>query len=226
MRSSRTAFVIAALMVAASIGAVVARPDIRTASRGPAFSLEDMVPKHIGDWREEPQLIVQVVNPQIQEVLDKTYNQVLARSYVNAEGYRIMLSVAYGSDQRGPWRAHEPEMCYAGQGFTLQSRQNSQLATPFGEIPVRRLLMSKGPRVEPLTYWVRIGNKAVQGWQWKLVELGYVVTGRVPDGLIFRVSSIDRDQARANRFQDQFINQLLQAMPPTERTRLSGLGNS
>jgi EpsI family protein len=86
--------------------------------------------------------------------------------------------------------------------------------------------MSKGPRVEPLTYWVRIGDKAVRGWQWKLVELSYVFTGQIPDGLIFRVSSIDRDQSRANRFQDQFITQLLQAVPAGERRRLSGLGDS
>jgi hypothetical protein len=42
--------------------------------------------------------------------------------------------------------------------------------------------------------------------------------------LLFRVSSIDPDQARANRMQDQFVVQLLQALPPEERGRLSGLG--
>jgi EpsI family protein len=224
MRSHRMAFLIAALMLAAGIGAVVARPGMKTASQGPEFSLEAMIPKHFGDWREQSQGIVQVINPQAQKMLDETYNQILTRTYVNTDGYLIMLSIAYGSDQRGPMRAHEPEFCYPGAGFTLHRRQAAPLVTPFGEIPVRRLFTTKGARAEPLTYWVRIGDRAVEGWQWKLVELSYTLTGRIPDGLIFRVSSIDPDQARANQVQDQFINQLLTTASPADRMRLSGLG--
>ncbi len=55
-----------------------------------------MIPKQFGDWREEPQRIVQVINPQSQELLDKLYSETLTRTYVNAGGYRIMLSLAYG----------------------------------------------------------------------------------------------------------------------------------
>ena len=63
-------------------------------------------------------------------------------------------------------------------------------------------------------------------WQSKLVELSYVITRRIPDGLLFRVSSIDPDQARANRVQRQFVDQLLQTLSPPDRKRLSGLGDS
>lgn len=223
MRSNHLAFVIAALMCGASIGAIVARPGTKAANPGPAISLEAMIPRQVGDWREEPQRIVQVVNPQVQATLDRLYSQILERSYVNADGYRIMLSLAYSSDQRGYLRAHYPEACYTAAGFMLQRREVSQLATSFGEIPVRRLFASKGAREEPLTYWLTVGDKAVMGWQNRLVELRYTLTGRVPDGVLFRVSSIDPDQARANRMQDQFINQLLQAVSPAERKRLSGL---
>lgn len=226
MRSNRIAYLIAALMLAASIGSVVARPEIRSASLGPAFSLEAMVPKHFGNWREEPQRIVQVINPQTQGLLDKLYSETLSRTYVDASGYRIMLSLAYGSDQRGGLQAHKPEACYPAQGFTLHRAEPGRLATPFGEIPVRRLFTSKGSREEPLTYWFTVGDEAVQGWNTRLVELSYTLTGRIPDGLLFRVSSIDPDQARANQMQDQFINQLLQAVSPADRKRLSGLGDS
>jgi len=101
-----------------------------------------------------------------------------------------------------------------------------QLTTQYGEIPVRRLFTSKGQRVEPVTYWLRIGDRVVRGWQRRLVELRYTLTGRVPDGLLFRVSSIDPDQARANKLQDQFVNQLLQSVSSTDRKRLSGLGDT
>ncbi len=169
---------------------------------------------------------MQIINPQGQTQLATIYSQLLTRTYVNAEGYRIMLSVAYGPDQRGSLGAHEPETCYPASGFTLHSREAAQLSTLYGELPVRRLFTTKGPREEPLTYWLRIGDKVVEGWQRRLVELRYTLTGRIPDGLLFRVSSIDPDQALANNLQDQFINQLLQSVSPADRKHLSGLGDS
>jgi hypothetical protein len=72
-----------------------------------------------------------------------------------------------------------------------------------------------------------MGDKAVQSkLERRLVQLSYGLTGRIPDGLLFRISSIDADQARANRYHDQFVNQLLEAIPPGDRVRLSGLGGA
>ena len=226
MFSNRIALIIAALMFAASIGAVVARPTIKVSDEA-SFSLEKMIPKQFGDWREEPQRYVQVVNPQTQELLDKLYSQILSRTYVNAGGYHIMLSLAYGSDQRGSLQAHKPEICYPAQGFVIQKNETGSLPTAFGEIPVRRLFGNLGTRQEPVTYWFTVGDKAVQSTtQKKLVDLRYGLTGRIPDGMLFRVSSIDADQPRAYQMQNQFTNQLLQAVEPADRKRLSGLGDS
>jgi len=223
MSSNRIAWLIAALMVLASIGAIVLRPDQKVADLS-GISLEKMIPAQFGDWREEPLKGVQVVNPQTQALLDKLYSQLLARVYVNKDGYRIMLSMAYGSDQRGALQAHKPEVCYPAQGFTLHSSKTVPLTTPFGEIPAQRLYTTLGPREEPVTYWFTIGDTAVQSkLQKRLVDLRYGLTGQIPDGMLFRVSSIDGDQARANQLQDQFVNQLLQAVTPEDRKRLSGL---
>lgn len=227
MPSNRIVFVIAALMFAASASAIILRPDTKVADLGPGISLETMIPKQFGDWREELQRNIQVVNPQTQALLDKLYSQVLARVYINKQGYRVMLSLAYGSDQRGTLQAHKPEVCYPAQGFTLHSSKTSQLVTPFGEIPAQRLFTSLGTRQEPVTYWFTVGDKAVRGkLQKRLVDLRYGLTGQIPDGMIFRVSSIDPDQTRANQIQDQFVVQLLQAVSPVDRKRLGGLGNS
>jgi len=46
------------------------------------------------------------------------------------------------------------------------------------------------------------------------------------DGLLCRISSIDGKPAHAYGIQDQFANQLLKAVSPEERKRLSGLGGS
>jgi EpsI family protein len=78
-----------------------------------------------------------------------------------------------------------------------------------------------------VTYWFTVGDKAVQGTtQKRLVDLRYGLTGRIPDGMLFRISSIDSDQTRAYEMQSHFVNQLLQSVSPAERKRLSGLGNS
>jgi len=228
MRSQKIALLIATLMVTASIGAMVARPDLGAASPEPALSLEAMIPKRFGDWREEMQF-EHVVNPQERELLQKLYSNTLSRTYVNSTGYMIMLSVAHGRDQRGDLAAHMPEICYPANGFTLHRNESGHVPTPFGEISVRRLFTSKGSREEPVTYWFTFGgepislDQAERRLRRRLVELRYAFTGRIPDGLLFRVSSIDHDQARANQLQDHFVNDLLRALPPFERKRLSGL---
>src|SRR3954469_8187690 len=156
MFSNRIAILMSALMILASIGAVLARPTIKAADEEPPISLEQMIPKEFGEWREEPQRFAQVVNPQTQELLDKLYSQILSRVYVNKEGYRIMLSLAYGTNQRGSLQAHKPEVCYPAQGFTIDKQVTAQFASPYGEVPVKRLSSHLGVRYEPVTYWFTV----------------------------------------------------------------------
>lgn len=223
---SRTSLLIAALMCAASVGAIFAKPTRKVAEERPSVTLEAMIPRQFGEWREEPQRVAQVVNPQTQELLDKLYSEVLSRIYVNGSGYRVMVSVAYGSDQRGGLQAHKPEACYPAQGFIVHSNEAGRIATSKGEIPVRRLFTTLGPRQEPLTYWFTVGDKVVQNKTHKrIVDLAFGLTGRIPDGLLFRVSSIDADRERAYRVQEKFVGELLDASPAETLKRLSGLGN-
>lgn len=225
MYFNRVALLVGGMMIGASVAAVALRPSVKIADELSAISLELMVPKDFGEWREEPQTLIQVVNPQTQQILDRIYSQMLSRTYTNASGYRIMLSLAYGSDQRGSMQAHKPEVCYPAHGFTLHRNEATRIATAYGEIPARRLLTTHGRRHEPVTYWFTVGDQAVLSTtQKRLVELRFGLTGRIPDGMLFRISSVDDDSAQAYRMQEQFVNQLLVAVPPGERKRLSGLG--
>ena len=47
--------------------------------------------------------------------------------------------------------------------------------------------------------------------------------GQIPDGLLFRVSSIDADAVHAFKAQQQFVADMMAAVPPEVRQRLSGL---
>jgi len=220
----RKALVLVALMCGASIAGIAARPNAKAADRGNVISLEAMVPKQFGAWRMVVDSGAQVVNPQTKELLDKLYSQVLSRTYVDDKGYRIMLSMAYGDDQRGGLQAQRPEVCYPAQGFKLGKVEDGALATPYGNIEVRRLSTSLSTRTEPVTYWLTVGDQVVKSTiEKRLAEIRLGLTGQIPDGLLFRVSSIDGDQERAFAMQQKFAADMLAAVPPSVRRQLSGL---
>jgi EpsI family protein len=212
------------LMLAASGMAVALKPTKKIADQGPKVELETLIPKGFGEWRHEITSVAQAVDPQQKEMLDKIYNQTLSRTYVNAQGYRIMLSVAYGGDQSDAMQLHKPEVCYPAQGFTLHGKRADTLQVPGGDLPVTRVSTSLGNRNEPVTYWITIGDKVIKsgGIEKKLVEMSYGLSGKVPDGMLIRVSSIDADLARAYEMQDRFSNQMLEALPRDARVRLAG----
>lgn len=215
------------LMAATSALAVVLKPTDRIADHGPAVQLESMIPRQFGNWRQEERFSAQMVDPQQKEMIDKLYSQTLSRSYVNEAGYLIMLSIAYGGDQRDSMQVHKPEICYPAQGFSLLNEEKGTLGTGSGKIPVVRIVASMGSRREPVTYWTTIGDRLVKGgFEKKLIEISYGLTGRIPDGLLFRVSSIDSSDTTAFAMQEKFVNQLLEVSSPETRKRLAGLGAS
>lgn len=225
--STRTALLIFALMLVASIAAVITRPDTKMADLRGVSTLEAMIPRQIGDWYDEPRWMTTIVDPVLQEAVDGVYDQTLARTYANADGYRIMLSIGYKSDHRRTAQVHRPEVCYPADGFTVHELTPAKLSTPFGNIPGQRMLAAKGQRMEPVTYWVTIGDKAVtHELDLRLAELNYMLKGLIPDGLLFRVSSIDENRARANRLQDEFVVELLSSVSEPVRNQLGGLGKN
>lgn len=210
-----------AFMLAASGLALALRPTEKIA--GPAVDLEVMIPRSFGAWREEEQKSVQIVDPQQQEMIDKIYTQTLSRTYINNQGYRIMLAIAYGDDQRDAMQTHYPEVCYPAQGFALENKRSGTLTTANGLIPVTRILTSLGPRHEPVTYWTTIGDRVVRsGIQKKLAEMSYGLNGKIPDGMLIRVSSIDTDATNAYEMQTQFADRMLGALTPEYRAKLNG----
>jgi EpsI family protein len=227
MATRFTAFILAATMCAASLAGWAMRPGATAANRGNAIKLETAVPKQFGDWNELPDQNSQVVNPETKELLDKIYSQILTRTYVNSQGYRIMLSMAYGDDQRGGLQAHRPEVCYPAQGFQLSKVEDGPLQTSFGNIEARRLTTRLGNRNEPVTYWLTVGDQVIRnGFEKRLAEIRLGLTGQIPDGLLFRVSSIDGDARRAFVMQQKFAADMLTAVPPETRRQLSGLAPS
>lgn len=226
MKPSRMALLVGGLMVLSSLVGFVPEPGSRPVERAqPRYVLADIVPTTFGSWKELPQSAAMIVNPQAQQILDKIYSQILTRTYTHADGSRIMLSLAYGDDQRGGLQAHLPEVCYPAQGFVVAGQRLQPIATVFGTIPAQRLDTRRTTRLEPVTYWLNYGDVALDGssrFERRLVDLRLALTGQVPDGLLVRVSSLDADPDSAFRLHDRFVADLLAALSVEQRRRFIG----
>jgi EpsI family protein len=216
------AMVVAMLLVA--LLAQAGRPVHKLSEQRTRFDLEQVVPERFGDWRLLRAGGVVLPDSSVLANLQRLYTQTLSRAYVNSRGTVIMLSIAYGDDQRAAMAVHYPEVCYPAQGFQVRSNRLDSVTTTHGTLPVRRLETELSrQRYEPVTYWVTIGDRiSLGGFERRMIELEYGLQRIIPDGLLFRVSSINRDSAQAFRDQDAFTRDLLATLPAVSREWLAG----
>jgi EpsI family protein len=186
--------------------------------------LDTAVPSEFKDWHVSSETANASHVPGYINSDDAPYSQLLERTYTNTEGYSIMVTVAYGKDQRHNGMAHRPEVCYPAHGFQMTGEQEVTLQTDFGPLAAKHMVASQRERSEPLTFWFTIGDRALLGdYARRFAVLGYSFSGVVADGSLFRISSLDRSSPHAYAIQEQFTRDLLRAMDPKARKRLAGL---
>lgn len=221
----RRTYLVIVLVLLTSIATFLAHPSVRLADQLAKFELDTMIPRHFGDWVMDERQAAVVLNPQSNDLQSRLYQQVLARTYINRKnGQAIMLSIAYGENQSHSNDLHVPDVCYPAGGYKVESAQRSQLDTSYGAIPIKRLVTQRLSRREPLTYWAIVGEHVATGAvESKLIGLSYGLRGTVPDGLIFRVSSVGLPDDVAFAAQQAFVQTLLDSLSATDRKRLSGI---
>ena len=209
------------LMVLASALTVLITPSVM--SSDPKLDLDAIIPSEFNDWKVDLSIASPLVSADVTEVISNIYNQTLSRTYINKIGERVMLSIAYGSDQTKDLQVHRPEICYRTAGFDIGKMTKTFVDTTLGQIPVMRLVAKQGLRNEPISYWIRVGDSLTRGWfEQKLTTIRYGLTGKVPDGLLFRVSTITNDEQDSYRIQQAFITDLLKAMRGEDQYWLVG----
>jgi EpsI family protein len=221
MVSRQVVAVVGASLVATALAAQVLQPQ-PVGARG--FDLDAQIPPAFGEWRVDPSIQPIAPSPDVQANLDKIYEQIVTRTYVNQAGERIMLVVAYGGEQSDSLKAHRQEVCYAAQGFAIRSVRSD--STRFGstEVPIVRVHAVKGRRSEPVSYWFTMGDRVLMGRGERLLaQIGHGLRGEIPDGMLVRVSSLSSDTAASYRAHDQFLATLVTHLSPDARTRLAGL---
>lgn len=198
------------LMIAAALAAIYLRPTHKMASDRQGFVLEQIIPKQFGAWREIDTGVKPIINPRLESIIQKIYSQTLSRTYTNDKGGLVMLVIAYGEDQSDSTGLHYPEVCYPSQGFQVKPFGQGLVSTKFGDVRVKRLIANRGDRIEPITYWTTIGNKVVVGnKETKFEKLKYGIHGVVPDGVLFRVSSVGLDSNTEFRLQQEFLMDII-----------------
>ncbi len=184
---------------------------------------EELIPKEFGDWKMVEDQLMVIADPELEGKLAKIYSQNISRTYVNSKGNRVMLSLAYGDNQADSMQVHKPEVCYPAQGFAVLSNKKTYIDTGFNIIPARFLDTILGSRNEFVLYWILVGDKVVDGGlDRKLQQLSYGLKGIIPDGLLFRVSTIGTENTIEFSVQMDFILDLLQSLSSDNRGLIIG----
>ncbi len=189
--------------------------------------LDRMIPKSFGQWTYEPE--VRLVEPPGSDTLSKQiYSAELARGYRDPEGRLVMLMIAYGASQSDRLQLHRPEICYAAQGFRVAKLTTVPLDLGLGlpGLTVRHLLAQRENRLEPITYWMRLGDTvATNAVQRQVLKVEYGLHGYIADGALVRLSTIDLPEDQAYALQTRFVGDFLRSVDPETRRFLIGNEN-
>lgn len=220
MSAKTSLWLAGAAMLLCAVAANTLRP---TSVSDPGFQLEQLIPTAFGDWKLDTSVVPIAPSPDVQASLDKIYDQILSRTYVNPRGERVMLVVAYGGEQSDSLKAHRQEVCYAAQGFSIAGMRDDSVHFDGADVPIVRMHAVRGRRSEPVSYWFTMGDKVAMGRAERLVtQVSYGLQGRIPDGLLMRVSNVSGDVAASYDTHDEFLRALMHAVDPKTRQRLAG----
>jgi EpsI family protein len=149
----------------------------------------------------------------------------VARGYADGEGHIIMLLVAYGASQSDRLQLHRPEICYGAQGFKVSRPAGVSLSYANGQPPISgtRLVASREGRLEPITYWMRIGNDVVSGVvERQILKVTYGLHGLIPDGTLIRISTVGMSEDSSFALQTRFVPEFIASLDPVARSLIVG----
>jgi EpsI family protein len=184
--------------------------------------LDPLFPKQVGDWSYETSS--GLVLPPADQLRDRLYNAVLTRYYASPTQLPVMLLVAYNGTQDGMLQVHRPEVCYPASGYELLEQRLIPLDVGGGlTVPGHYIGARSASRSEQLIYWTRIGNDFPTRWwaqHWAVAKEN--LKGRVPDGVLVRISTAAPDDKSATLTLMRFIPALLAELSPTARRVVFG----
>jgi len=226
MSHVRTAILLLALGLFGLAGWAL-RPEITQAP--PGLTLGEQMPARVGEWLQQPNALDQIAATATNLSMEQPYDEVVTRTYQNPRGEVIMLTLAYGRNQRQEVKIHRPELCYPSQGFKVKQLEHATFegvrSQATGEtISGKRMVAAGNSFDEIVSYWIRIGGTySESAWQtrWTIFREG--MNGRMTDGILVRASqrlNPGADPDASYRLQQQFLQQLVASMQPSAQSLL------
>ncbi|HSH88030.1 MAG TPA: EpsI family protein [Methylophilus sp.] len=221
----RPAIVLLVLSICVLIIAIGMKPVTNYATY--ASDLENNIPTEFGDWKTVPQQVQQVSLVSDNNVQNQIYDDVLMRTYVNKEGAKVMLALAYAKEQRQDVKVHQPDICYPAQGFQLLKSQLAtfRIAANESSIIGKNQLYASSSHLEAVSYWIRVGDGTfLSGLQMrlKIIKDG-LLKQRFDDGMLVRVSSVTQSDVGSEslfKLHEKFLNDLIESVRGNSRKLL------
>jgi len=184
--------------------------------------LDPLFPKRVADWTFERS--DGLVLPSSEERSDHFYTKLITRYYGSPTQLPVMLLIAYSDTQDGTLQVHRPEACYPAAGYQLLREMIIPLSAGHGvTVPGHFISAESVSRVEQLIYWTRIGNDfPTRWWQQHWAVAKENLKGRVPDGVLIRLSTSAPDDRSALLLLRRFLAPFLETLSPSGRRLLLG----
>lgn len=216
----RRAWLVTALLLVCAALANYMKPVPLDAAK---VDLEAMVPKSFGEWKMDTTVVPVLPSADLEANIASVYDAVLSRSYLNAKGERMMLSLGYTAQQGGKAKPHWQEICYRAQGFSVSPVTGSRQQLAGRSVPVTRFVAQQRGRTEPVSYWLTLGDRVITDRLGRFLHLLRLsLDRRTTDGFLVRVSSLDRSPENAYAEQMKFMDALFSALPENDVVRLAG----
>jgi EpsI family protein len=191
---SRRNFFMGAAMLATSGIAFARQPTVHNPVVKPD-KFESWVPKAFGPWS----MVASsgVVLPAPDALSDRLYDNLVTRVYSSPEA-AVMMLLAYNNQQDGMLQVHRPEVCYPVGGFRLTETERLSIPALGRQVPANVFTATASDRTEQVVYFTRLGDAYPRSWaEQRLAVVEENLAGRVPDGMMMRVSLLGTDRQAA-----------------------------
>jgi EpsI family protein len=138
-------------------------------------------------------------------------DQIVNRTYVDADNTQAGLYVAYYRQQRPGVSIHSPLHCLPGTGWDVLSNETVRLNVEGTSAPVRRLVAQKAGSVVMVLYWYSIHGRVIASDLLSRVQLleNRLRLGRNDAALVRIVVPVAGSQLDAERLGFGFVRGLL-----------------
>jgi len=210
-KTDRRKFLLGLLFCSAAGVAALRQPREKIDYLGTA-KLDKIVPETIGKWKfvASSGLVV----PPDDQLAQAIYAQQLTRVYSDGERPAIMLLLAQNGSQTGFLQIHRPETCYTAGGYQISPLEPHPIRYGSKILPANGMEATANGSTEHIVYWTRVGTLLPRSWEEQKTAVAIQnLKGTIPDAILCRVSAVSSDGPAAYRAIDEFIREMIAAVP-------------